>query len=135
MPNNKRLRIMLPQIHRLRLAEVGIAALIVSGCLRQSVEPKPPDGAIPHAARTAVAEYAQRLADSFEDTARQLESQSLTTAAETNTRLQSANAEARRAAFQPLDQRLNDELGGDRWDADKAQQLFDQIARGLRSVR
>lgn len=126
---------MLRHTPRLRFVEIGIATLLLTGCLRQGTKPTPPENAVTQAARAAVVDYAQRLAESFSHTAERLESHTLTTAAETNAQLQSANAEARKQAFQPLDQRLNDELGGDRWDADKAQELFEQIARGLRSVR
>lgn len=126
---------MLRSAHRLRLAEAGIATLLFTGCLRQSTKPSPPDHDVSQAARAAVVDYSHRLADSFSHTAEQLASNALTTAAETNAHLQSANAEARKQAFGPLDQRLNDELGGDKWDAVKAQACFEQIARGLRSVR
>lgn len=121
--------------HRLRLADLGIATLLLTGCLRQSVKPTPPEHNVSQAARAAVVDYAARLADSFSHVAEQLASNTLTTAAETNATLQSANADARKQAFQPLDQRLNQELGGDKWDADKARELFEQIARGLRNVR
>lgn len=121
--------------HRLRFADLGIVTLLLTGCLRQSAKPAPPEHNASQTARAAVVDYAARLADSFSLAADQLASNTLTTAAETNATLQSANAEARKQAFQPLDQRLNQELGGDRWDANKAQELFEQIARGLRSVR
>lgn len=126
---------MVRQTLRWRLAELGLASVLISGCLRQSAKPVPPDHTVSVAARTAVHDYAQRLASSFSQAAEQLKSNTLTTAAETNAQLQSANSEARQQAFQPLDQRLNEELGGDRWDAEKAQKLFEQIAQGLRSVR
>jgi hypothetical protein len=126
---------MLRQIYRLRFAEIGIATLLLVGCLRQSTKPSPPNHEVSQTARAAVVDYSHRLADSFAHTAEQLAANTLTTAAETNAKLQAANADARKQAFHPLDQRLNDELGGDQWDADKAKEIFEHIARGLRSVR
>lgn len=109
--------------------------LFCSGCLQTVSQPEPQLTPAEKAAREAVVSYAQRLAASFEETESQLHSGGLTSAAEVNQRLQAANAAARKQAFQTLDELLNDELGGDQWDALRAQQLFQQISTGLRSFR
>ncbi len=80
-----------------------------------------------------MAAYAHGLADSFEEAGAQLQSQTLQSAEEANQRLQTANAAARQQAFQPLDRLLNDELGGEHWDAERASRMFQKIASALRS--
>lgn len=122
-------------IHRLRFAEVGIATLLFSGCLRHAADPVPPDAPVHQTAHTVVIDYAHRLGQSFDEAAGQLQAGTLTTAAETNALLQASNAEARKHAFEPLDKWLNDELGGDHWDPKHAERCFEQIAHALRSFR
>src|SRR4051812_29198597 len=107
--------------HRLRFAEIGIATLLLSGCLRHSTDPVQPDAPVNQTARAVIIDYAHRLGQSFEDAASQFQVGTLTTAAETNALLQSENAEARKHAFEPLDKLLNDEIGGDHWDPKKAE--------------
>lgn len=111
----------------------GIVCLSCSGCLRPVVEPQKPDSPITKVTRAAVVDYAHRVADSFDEAARQLDAGTLKNAADANSHLKSANVTARQEAFQPVNKLLNDELGGDRWDAKKAKDLFKKIAQGLRS--
>ena len=111
-----------------------VTVLCCSGCLKTASTPRPIEPA-EQAAHDAVISYARGLADSFDDAAAKLHGGSLSSAAESNQHLQSANAATRQQAFHQLDELLNDELGGDKWDADHAQRLFGGISQGLRSVR
>lgn len=119
---------------RLIIVWMMIVLITGGGCLKMSGTPPRPQEPIEQAARSAIITYAHALADSFDEAAAQLASQSLTTAAETNQHLQSANVAARRQAFHEVDELLNAELGNDQWDVQRARQLFEGISRGLRSV-
>jgi hypothetical protein len=113
------------------------ACVLLCGCLRPAMER--PDVPEPtpeqHAARSAVTAYANALAASFEDAAAKLDDGSLQTAAETNAQLQAANRQARQQAFGPVNELLNDRLGGDRWDVAKAKDVFRNLAEGLKEPR
>ncbi|MFO0918200.1 MAG: hypothetical protein U0872_07790 [Planctomycetaceae bacterium] len=111
-----------------------IVALVLSGCLHRTDAPQPSRDPFERAVQGALDTYASGLAASFEETGAALQSGTLQSAEEANQRLQTANAAARRQAFQPLDELLNEELGGDRWDADRAGRLFQQLSRALRKV-
>ena len=110
-----------------------ISLACLSGCLHSPGPPEPPPDALEQVVRNAMTAYAHGLADSFEETGAQLQSQTLESAEEVNQRLQTTNAAARQQAFQPLDHLLNDELGGERWDAERASRMFQKIAGALRS--
>jgi hypothetical protein len=110
-----------------------ISFTVLSGCLHSPEPPQPPPDSLEQAIRGAMVAYAHGLADSFQETGAQLQSQTLHSAEEANERLQSENAAARQQAFQPLDELLNDELGGERWDAGRADQLFQRISTALRN--
>jgi|GEM_PF-6687690 len=113
---------------------LSVVLITLSGCLRTESEPPlPPEAGIGQTARDVVRAYAVGLADSFDSAAAQLAAGTLTTAVETNALLQSANVAARKAAFHPLDAQLNDELGGDQWNVEQAQQIFREVSAGLRS--
>jgi hypothetical protein len=109
--------------------------ILPCGCLRKVEPPSPtpiPEAAGQKVAREVVIDYGRRLADLFDEAAGKLNAGSLSTAADANTQLQTANMAARKAAFVPLDELLNDELGGDKWDAQRAAELFQDISAGLR---
>ncbi len=128
----KRKSVMIPRRHLIAI----LACVLLCGCLRPAVErPDVPEPPTPEqlAARSAVTAYANALAASFEDAAAKLNDGSLQTAAETNTHLQAANRAARQQAFQPVNELLNDQLGGDRWDVDKAKDVFRRLAEGLKA--
>lgn len=114
--------------------QIGIGLILCGGCLQTSTHPEVPVSPAATAAREAAVAYARHLADSFDDAGLRLQSGTLTTAEEVNQHLQTANAAARKQAFQPLDGLLNDELGGEKWDAERARHLFQQISTGLRSL-
>lgn len=120
---------------RLNLVTVWAGCLIAcSGCLRPAIDiPPPPESDVVRISQQVLRDYAAGLASSFDAAADQLEAGTLTAAAETNAQLQSANATARKQAFLPLDEHLNETLGGERWDAEIAVQLFRQIANGLKT--
>jgi hypothetical protein len=109
--------------------------LINAGCLRRADKerPTPPTAPEQQMAGEAVAAYAHGLADSFEEVARQLDAGTLKSAADANSRLKASNATAREKAFAPLNELLNENLGGDKWDSRRAQELFRNIAQGLRN--
>src|SRR5262245_44429299 len=86
----------------------GIVCLSCCGCLRPASEPKIPDSPITKVTREAVVDYAHRVADSFDDAARQLDAGTLKTAVDANSHLKTANVAARQEAFQPLNKLLND---------------------------
>ncbi len=105
------------------------------GCLRLAdPTPDPPSTELQHLARVTIHSYSTGLADSFIATADQITAGSLTTAAETNSHLKISNAEARQAAFLPIDERLNAELGGERWNAEHAAKVFRELAAGFRRL-
>jgi hypothetical protein len=110
-----------------------ISFTVLSGCLHSLGPPEPSPDSLEQAVRGALVAYAHGLAESFQETGAQLQSQTLHSAEEANERLQTGNAAARQQAFQPLDQMLNDELGGERWDADRAGQMFQRISAALRN--
>lgn len=111
-----------------------LALLSAAGCL-QTANPTPPLPQHPaeQAAREAMVAYAQHLADSFDAAGNELQSEKLKSAADVNQHLQLSNAAARKQAFHQLDEILNEELGGEKWDAERARQLFQHISTGLRS--
>jgi hypothetical protein len=109
----------------------GLTWAIAAGCLRS---PQTPDSPVAQIACESMAAYARGVAESFDDAQRKLESGELRTAVEANRWLQSSNAAARQRAFEPLDALLNEELGGEKWDIEKARRIFGEIAWGLRTA-
>lgn len=117
-------------VPRARVWLVALAPWLLTGCL-QGVNPVPPQPPRPPSgerAGVALKQYASGLAASFQQTAEQLESGRLTTAAAAHQRLSEGHAAARKAAFAPLDKVLQDELGDDRWEPRRASQLFRALA-------
>jgi hypothetical protein len=103
--------------------------------LRPAADAQTPQSDAARMARHAVVAYAHGLADSFDNASRQIDAGKWKTAVEVNRALQSSNGAARKEAFRELDAFLNDEIGGDQWDAKRAGRLFQEMAREFRSFR
>ena len=80
-----------------------------------------PVSKIDAAAARAIKDYAAGLSKSFGDAA----TAQYDTATAANTTLATQNKAARSAAFAPVDVILDDTIGGEKWDADKAAKLVD----------
>lgn len=120
--------------NRWMVLEVSILGVLLGGCLQPAVPPAEPASPVARRVETVMSDYASQLADSFDAVAGELQSNGERSAAEINAELQSRNAAARREAFRPLDQLLDEEIGGERWHAGRAAELFKDIAQGLRSL-
>lgn len=100
--------------------------LLLAGCI-SPVVPTPPEpiaSDVDAAAKRAMQKYAIGLSESFRDAAQQR----FDAADKANAALATANKNARVKAFGELDGILDDTIGGDKWDADKAAKLFAELS-------
>ena len=117
-----------------------LAIFLICGCVGPYAPPPddPPEVVDSHPGQTAAlatVDYSQRLAAVFEGVAEQLEAGRIITAAEANQKLAVGNKAAREAAFAPVNEAVQKQIGDERWNAAAAAKLFRQIAQGHRKVK
>ncbi len=103
------------------------AFLLLCGCIGPEGGDTPKPSGVDALAKQAMTEYAERLSKSFGEAA----TAGHTDASTANTALAAANKAARQQAFAPLDAVLDDTIGGEKWDADKAAKLFKELSEAF----
>lgn len=110
---------------------IAIAALLFAGCITPPRPVVPPQSDTDALCRRAIADYAVGLAASFDRAAIAQHADAVTA----NETLAADNKAARQRAFQPIDNLLNDSIGGDKWDDAKAAAKFRELADGFRKIK
>lgn len=108
----------------MRYAVLCLCLLSIMGC---SLVEKPP--VKPNSSRACVTSYQRSLAKSLRTVASEINDE--TTAEEANKRLGELWRDDRLRSFQPMTDRMQREIGGEKWDAVKAQKLFRSMANEL----
>jgi len=109
-----------------------------AGCIRHRPRPGPgpkpdpgPANVSPEtAADSAVASLRAGYAKNFSSAAEKLRGGDLKTAREAFDFVSDANRKTREEAFAGVEEVVDGEIGGEKWDAGKAAKLFDRVSKG-----